>query len=94
MNQATINLKIDQKIKTEAQKLASEMGLSLSGVINLCLRRFINDKEVSVNLKEEKPSARLIKVIKKAEEDIKSGNVYKADNIDDFIDQLKISVGK
>jgi len=41
-----INIKTDKEIKISAQKLAKEMGFSLSAVINAHLRQFIRNKEI------------------------------------------------
>jgi len=41
-----INIKTDKKIKNSAQKLAKDLGLSLSDVINASLRSFIRTREV------------------------------------------------
>ncbi len=43
---AVINIKTDKKIKKNAQKLAKELGLSLSDVITASLRSFIRTREV------------------------------------------------
>lgn len=41
-----INIKTDKNVKKLAQKLASELGLSLSDVLNASLRNFIRSREV------------------------------------------------
>ena len=41
-----INIKTDQEVKANAQKLAKELGLSLSDVINASLRNFVRTREV------------------------------------------------
>lgn len=41
-----INIKTKKEVKENAQKLAKEMGFSLSAVINAYLRQFIRNKEV------------------------------------------------
>ena len=43
---AVINIKANKEIKENAQKLAKELGLSLSDVINASLRNFIRTREV------------------------------------------------
>jgi addiction module RelB/DinJ family antitoxin len=40
-----INIKTEKEVKINAQKLANEMGLSLSAVINVYLRQLIRTKE-------------------------------------------------
>ncbi len=41
-----INIKTEKEVKFSAQKLAKEMGLSLSAVINAYLKQFLRNKEV------------------------------------------------
>lgn len=41
-----INIKADKEIKENAQKIAEELGLSLSDVINASLRNFIRTRTV------------------------------------------------
>ncbi len=41
-----INIKADKEVKENAQKLAKELGLSLSDVLNASLRNFIRTREV------------------------------------------------
>ena len=90
MNQAVINVKIDPKVKIQAQKVAADLGLSLSGLLNAYLRNVIRTKEVCFSLnKPEIPSARLIRSIKKAEEDWKKGNYYTANSIEEMIEQME-----
>lgn len=83
-----INIKTDRKIKTEAQKIAAKMGLSLSSVINAYLRQFVTTKTLHLTLDDEVPSPKLIRAIKEAEEDYKKGNVYTANNMEEFIAHL------
>lgn len=46
MNTAIVNIKIDPKTKREAQRVASDLGLSLSAVIKGHIRQFIETREV------------------------------------------------
>ena len=75
MNTAVINIKTDPLLKTKAQKVASELGFSLSSLINAYLKQLVQTKTVSFSL-EEKPSKYLLKSLKESEEDIKAGRVY------------------
>ena len=84
-----ITVKTDPKIKAEAQKIAKEMGLSLSGVINAYLSEFVRTKTLRVSLKEEIPSAALIKAIKESEAEYAKGETKSFDNVDDLIRDLK-----
>lgn len=46
MSKTVINIKTDKEVKTSVQKLAKDLGLSLSDVMNAALRNFIRSREV------------------------------------------------
>jgi len=73
MNTTVINFKTDGDIKAKAQKIAGEMGLNLSDVMNVCLRDFVRRKELNINL--EVPNERTLKRVKAAMKQIKEGKV-------------------
>ncbi len=75
MKTAVINIKTDPKVKAGAQKIASELGFSLSSLINGYLRQLMKTKSVSFSLISEEPSEYLIKAIREAEEDRQAGRV-------------------
>ncbi|MDD5696754.1 MAG: type II toxin-antitoxin system RelB/DinJ family antitoxin [Candidatus Pacebacteria bacterium] len=70
---AIINFKTEKKIKSEAQEIAQKMGLSLSDVLNVCLRNFVRDKELSINVEE--PSNYMLKELVEAENEVSGGGV-------------------
>lgn len=41
-----INIKTDKEVKKNAQKVASDLGFSLSAIINAYLKQFVRNKEV------------------------------------------------
>lgn len=47
---AVINVKTDKAVKKNAQKIAEELGLSLSAVINAYLKQFVRNKEAYFSL--------------------------------------------
>ena len=77
MNTAVINIKTEIVTKKQAQKVASELGLSLSSLINAYLKQLVKTRRVEFDLGEE-PSEYLKAVIKRAEENYKKGNVSPA----------------
>ncbi len=66
MNTAIVNIKTDPKVKTEAQKVAKDLGFNLSTLINAYLKNLIRTKRVAFEIQEE-PSDYLKKMIRKAE---------------------------
>lgn len=74
MNTAVVNIKVEPTIKKRAQKIAHELGLSLSSLLNAYLREVVRTKRVSFDLREE-PSDYFIKAMKEAREDVEKGRV-------------------
>lgn len=76
MNSTVINIKTDIKVKKEAQKIAADLGLSLSGAINGFLKQLIRDKTVVFTLNENTPSDYLLSSIKESKNERKTGNFH------------------
>ena len=90
MNTAVINIKTEQKLKDQAQKIANEMGLSLTTVINRYLKHFIETKTITFEANDKILNARSQVTMKQAEENLKTGNHSPVfDNIKDELQWLK-----
>lgn len=72
MYNAVINIKTETETKQKVQHLASELGVSLSALINAYLKQLVRTKRVELSI-DETPSDYLITIIKKAEENLKHG---------------------
>ncbi|TSC93962.1 MAG: Uncharacterized protein CEN91_48, partial [Candidatus Berkelbacteria bacterium Licking1014_85] len=69
-----INFKTDKKIKTQAKKIAEEMGLNLSDILNIYLRGFVVTKKIYININkdESNPSDELLEAVREAREEYKN----------------------
>ncbi|MBI4035842.1 type II toxin-antitoxin system RelB/DinJ family antitoxin [Candidatus Daviesbacteria bacterium] len=74
MNTTGIYIRISPSMKEKAQEVAEKLGFSLSALIKAYVKQLIKTKRVDFNL-EEKPSQYFIDSIKRAEKDIKEGNM-------------------
>lgn len=72
MQTAAIYIRTEPETKKQAQKVAREIGMSLSTLLNTYLKQVIRTKKMEFNLEEE-PSEYLINTIKKARENRKQG---------------------
>ena len=72
MNTSMITIKTDPKIKQQAQKVARDLGLPLSAVINNYLREFADERHVVFSVPLI-PNKRTQKIIAQVEKDIKAG---------------------
>lgn len=68
--QTVIHIKADKEVKENAVKVAHELGLNLSDVINASLRNFIRTRTV-VFSDTPQMTPELEKLLEKVEEDIK-----------------------
>lgn len=89
MNSAVINIKTQPEVKTKAQEVASELGVSLSSLINAFLKHLVKTKQITFSV-DDKPSKYLLKILKESKKDIKAGRVSPGfDNADDAVAWLE-----
>lgn len=89
MKTAIITLKTDPKVKKQAKKVASDLGFSLSAVLNGYLMNFIRNREIHFEDRAEEPSEYLKKAIREAEMERREGWVSPSfNNAKDAIDWL------
>ena len=69
--QTVIHIKSDKEVKENAQKLARELGLNLTDVINASLRNFIRTREIYISA-VPRMTPELERLIAKVEKDIKN----------------------
>ena len=90
-NTAVVNIKTNPKTKAKAQKIASELGFSLSSLINGYLKQLVKTKAIHFSLVQEEPSEYMIQAIRESEEDRRVGR-YKsfgsADKALNFVDKI------
>ena len=87
-----INIKTDKEIKENAQKIAKDIGLSLSDVINASLRNFIRTREVYFSA-IPRMTPEFERLVGKIEKDIKekknlSPSFSSSEKINDYLDNL------
>ena len=91
--QTVIHIKADKEVKENAAKVARELGLNLSDVINASLRNFIRTREVIFS-DTLQMTPELEKLLDKVEEDIKHnrnivGPFKTPEEMDKFLNSLK-----
>lgn len=91
MSQTAIYIKTESETKQKAQKVAKQLGLSLSAIVNGFLKQFIKTKTVTFSAHEDEiPNKHLRSVLKRAEENYRKGNTSPAfSNAKDAIKYLE-----
>lgn len=87
MKTAVLNIKIDPKVKNDAQKVADELGFTLSAIINASLKNLARSKTVSFSVLE--PSTRLKSAIRSARAERIKGKRETFSNASDMIKSLR-----
>lgn len=90
MQTAAIYVRTDPAIKTKAQKVAKELGFSLSSLMNAWLRQLIKTKTITFSTLDETPNAYLKSLMRQAKKDLKAGKASPSfDNAKDAIEYLE-----
>lgn len=78
MNTAVITIKTDSQTKLQAQQLAEELGISLSGVVNALVKHFIRTRSLILiaNNSELEPTPYLKQALRKSEKERQTGQYY------------------
>jgi len=93
MNTAVINIRTDLGLKSAAQKVAEELGFSISSLVNAYLKQLVKTKTVHFSEAEE-PSDYLIQLMKEAEADRRAGRYHSFNNSTEALEYLDKIIGK
>lgn len=92
MQRAIVNVKVNPITKKRAQKIAEQLGLSLSALVNAFLTDLIKTKKVTFHA-DEVPTPRVAKILRQAEKDRKAGKgsplFYTAEEAIKFLDEQR-----
>ncbi len=90
MNTHTIlNFKTDKKLKADAKKVAVELGVPLSTVMNAFLKQFVRDKEITFSANQYRPTPYLARLIDEAQKEYDAGETSGPfDTVDDLMKHL------
>lgn len=66
MQHTILNIKTDKKLKKDAKKVASNIGVPLSTVVNSFLKQFVRDEEVTFSAKDYKITPYLESLVEEA----------------------------
>lgn len=86
-----VNVKVDQEVKLQAQRVAEDLGFTLSGVINAYLRQLVRTKTVFVSETYNEPSELLLAIVKEARNERNANKHYSFKNNKEavnFVDEI------
>lgn len=83
---STINVRVDEKIKTDARELFSQFGLDLSTAINMFLMQSIREQGIPLDLHLHTPNAQTLKAIEDTENGINLSDTF--DSVEALLEDL------
>ncbi|MBI5400826.1 MAG: type II toxin-antitoxin system RelB/DinJ family antitoxin [Candidatus Yonathbacteria bacterium] len=87
----TILLKTDKALKNDASRVAKELGVPLTTVMNAYLRQFVRDRRISISVEPMPNKAKLAlweSISKEMDKDMKTAKRYTS--ADELIADLKL----
>ena len=76
---ANLTVRIDEKLKADAESVLSKLGLTASNAIRIFFSQIRNTKGIPFELKlYDEPSAETVAAIKQEEKDLKAGKVSRS----------------
>ena len=88
-NTTTISVRVDGMTKKEADMLFKDLGLNMSTAINMFLTKCVKTASIPFEIAEPKPSRRLKRALKEAEDMEKHPEKYKSyNNVQEMIDDI------
>lgn len=88
MSSTNMNIRMDSKVKQDAEILFSELGLNMTAAINLFLRQSIRKQSIPFELALHVPNAETLAAMKEVDEMLKNGTGKRYDNLDDLFAEL------
>lgn len=84
-----LNVRVDGTLKQEADLLFKDLGLNMSTAINIFLTKCVKTASIPFEISEPKPSRKLKKALKEAEQMQKHPEKYKSyHNVDQLFEDL------
>ena len=87
---SAINVNVPTDVKEEANALFNNLGLTMSGAINIFLKKALSEGGIPFEVRERKPSKSLLEALKESE-DIINGKIKakRYNNFDEMLDDIE-----
>lgn len=87
---SAINVNVPTDVKEEANALFNNLGLTMSGAINIFLKKALSEGGIPFEVRERKPSKRLLEALKESE-DIFNGKIKakRYNNFDEMLEDIE-----
>lgn len=88
-NTINLNVRVNSTLKKESDMLFQDLGLNMSTAINMFLTQCVKRQSIPFDIAEPKPSRKLKKALKEADNMIKHPEKYKSyNNVHEMIEDI------
>ena len=89
MSTTLLSIKTDEATKTELKAFARKLGVSSTALVNMLIKQALRDQRLELDVSLE-PTPYLEKIMREADEDIKTGKTYGPfSSVDDMFNALE-----
>lgn len=90
MSTTNLNIRMDKKVKEDAEKIFGELGLNMTSAINIFLRASIRESGIPFALKLDVPNEETMRAIEEAKRIAVDDSVETFDNMEDLRKALEL----
>lgn len=90
MTTTNLNIRMDKKVKEDAEKIFGELGLNMTSAINIFLRASIRESGIPFALKLDIPNEETMRAIEEAKRIAVDDSVETFDNMEDLRKALEL----
>lgn len=84
-----LNIRVDEKLKSDAEAVLCRLGLSLSDAVRIFLSQIRNTQSIPFALKlYDEPTTAAVAAIKEAEKELKDGNLPSFTSVESLMTDL------
>ena len=76
-NSTNLNIRLDSKLKKDAEDLFKRLGLNMSSAINVFLTQSVREQAIPFEIKEDVPNKKMIKALNEAKKMADNPEKYK-----------------
>ena len=88
-NTSNVSFRIDTEVKTQADKLFSQLGLNMTTAFNIFLRQSIREGSIPFNVTVNTPNAETVAALLEAERIAYDPNVKRYSDVEEALRELK-----
>jgi len=91
-NTANVSFRIDSGLKTQADRLFSDLGMNMTTAFNIFLRQSVREGSIPFNITTNTPNAETVAAMLEAEQISRDPNVKRYSRFSDLVSELNTEI--